>query len=318
MRHRDEMDDAVDDDDVVRRAKEKLQSEYDQKLAKAILGLETAANEREAERADELADLESTKAAAKAMRSELADEKLKFEQQKADAEARIAKLNSDAEREYDRLRQARLKELDRLKAEAKGEAVSESESGDAEAEASESDNESGETNAVCSRCNLPISGDVVEAMGAQWHDACFVCSTCGCDLSGGFVRYEGKPSCVGCKKKAVQKQKDDAAAAAAAETKKEEAEAAAAAAAAAAAEKKAAPAAGEDLPTCASCGLAIKTDQLEDAVRALDRDWHAKCFKCAECKEELRYGYIRVEDAAWCRECRKKDKEARKAKKAAK
>jgi hypothetical protein len=325
MRHRDEFDDAVDDDDVVRRAKEKLQAEYDQKLAKAILALETTANEREAVRADELADLESTKASAKAMRAELADEKLKFEQQKADAEARIAKLNSDAEREYERLRQTRLKELDRLKAEAKGEKAESDSDDDAAAkddDAADSDSEeSGDSNALCERCNLPIVGDVVEAMGAQWHDACFVCNSCGCDLSGGFVRYEGKPSCVSCKKKAVQKQKDDAAAAAAeAEDKEKEKEKEKSTTSEATTTKPEATATtdGEAALKCASCQLAIKGDQLDDAVRALDRDWHAKCFRCAVCKEELRYGYIRVEDGAWCRDCRKKDKDQRKAKKSAK
>lgn len=333
MRHRDEFDDAVDDDDVVRRAKEKLQAEYDQKLAKAILALETTANEREAVRADELADLESTKASAKAMRAELADEKLKFEQQKADAEARIAKLNSDAEREYERLRQTRLKELDRLKAEAKGEKAESDSDEDAakDDDAADSDSEeSGDSNALCERCNLPIVGDVVEAMGAQWHDACFVCNSCGCDLSGGFVRYEGKPSCVSCKKKAVQKQKDDAAAAeaaaAAAEDKEKEKEkekstqaaTPTATTGAAATAKTTTSNDGEAALKCASCQLAIKGDQLDDAVRALDRDWHAKCFRCAVCKEELRYGYIRVDDGAWCRDCRKKDKDERKAKKSAK
>lgn len=52
---------------------------------------------------------------------------------------------------------------------------------------------------LCHGCKKPLSGDVVQAMGKQWHRACFVCAGCGCSLRHTqFMVFKGQPWHIGC------------------------------------------------------------------------------------------------------------------------
>jgi len=48
----------------------------------------------------------------------------------------------------------------------------------------------------CSKCKVVISSAIkLKALGKEWHQECFVCSRCGCELKGGFFPHEGEPYC---------------------------------------------------------------------------------------------------------------------------
>lgn len=50
----------------------------------------------------------------------------------------------------------------------------------------------------CSRCNAPLQGPVVVAMGGKWHKDCFRCSICHGSAASSFVEHECKPVCERC------------------------------------------------------------------------------------------------------------------------
>eukprot|EP01103_Thecamoeba_quadrilineata_P016931 TRINITY_DN5828_c0_g1_i1.p1 TRINITY_DN5828_c0_g1~~TRINITY_DN5828_c0_g1_i1.p1 ORF type:complete len:1434 (+),score=475.28 TRINITY_DN5828_c0_g1_i1:46-4347(+) len=54
---------------------------------------------------------------------------------------------------------------------------------------------------VCGECSKPLSGEVVEAAGNEYHEACFVCWQCKSPINGQFGRKDGKPHCSTCLKK---------------------------------------------------------------------------------------------------------------------
>eukprot|EP01087_Luapelamoeba_hula_P005947 TRINITY_DN1603_c0_g1_i1.p1 TRINITY_DN1603_c0_g1~~TRINITY_DN1603_c0_g1_i1.p1 ORF type:complete len:446 (+),score=95.68 TRINITY_DN1603_c0_g1_i1:66-1403(+) len=47
----------------------------------------------------------------------------------------------------------------------------------------------------CTRCTKPIAGECTNALGKQWHPACFVCKTCSNPFSGTFFEHEGNAYC---------------------------------------------------------------------------------------------------------------------------
>lgn len=47
----------------------------------------------------------------------------------------------------------------------------------------------------CRSCNLPVLGDCVNALGAQWHPEHFNCQFCRRAFTGTFFEYEGMPYC---------------------------------------------------------------------------------------------------------------------------
>ncbi|MFH4974715.1 hypothetical protein AB6A40_001424 [Gnathostoma spinigerum] len=50
---------------------------------------------------------------------------------------------------------------------------------------------------VCAACDQPLqSGQVLLALGEQWHVWCFKCSECGAVLQGEYMAYDGKPLCL--------------------------------------------------------------------------------------------------------------------------
>ncbi|MCK5893616.1 MAG: protein DA1 [Endozoicomonadaceae bacterium] len=52
---------------------------------------------------------------------------------------------------------------------------------------------------LCHGCRKPLSGDVVQAMGKQWHRSCFVCAGCGFSLADTqFTVFKGQPWHIGC------------------------------------------------------------------------------------------------------------------------
>ena len=40
-----------------------------------------------------------------------------------------------------------------------------------------------------------LEGDVVSAVDAQWHSACFKCTSCGGVLVDSYQEHEGRPYC---------------------------------------------------------------------------------------------------------------------------
>jgi len=52
---------------------------------------------------------------------------------------------------------------------------------------------------VCSSCRKKIIGDIVQALGKQYHPEHFLCTSCGTLLGGGnFYEQEGQPQCEQC------------------------------------------------------------------------------------------------------------------------
>lgn len=49
----------------------------------------------------------------------------------------------------------------------------------------------------CKGCDLPVVAgeEYVEAMGSQWHNTCFNCTICHCDLGNKFYSANGRPVC---------------------------------------------------------------------------------------------------------------------------
>lgn len=51
--------------------------------------------------------------------------------------------------------------------------------------------------AVCASCEQPLQGgQVLLALGEQWHVWCFKCSECAAVLQGEYMAHEGKPLCI--------------------------------------------------------------------------------------------------------------------------
>jgi len=52
---------------------------------------------------------------------------------------------------------------------------------------------------ICASCRKPIQGDIVQALGKQYHPDHFICTSCGTVLgSGNFYEQEGQPQCENC------------------------------------------------------------------------------------------------------------------------
>ena len=47
----------------------------------------------------------------------------------------------------------------------------------------------------CARCEEPIRGAGLKALGVAWHKDCFVCTHCSQPFSGKILQKEGKPYC---------------------------------------------------------------------------------------------------------------------------
>jgi paxillin len=51
----------------------------------------------------------------------------------------------------------------------------------------------------CANCNLPITNQLVTALGQPWHPKCFVCTGCRGPFPGGsFFERDGRPYCSNC------------------------------------------------------------------------------------------------------------------------
>jgi len=51
----------------------------------------------------------------------------------------------------------------------------------------------------CANCKLPITSQLVTALGQPWHPKCFVCAVCKSSFAGGsFYEREGRPYCNNC------------------------------------------------------------------------------------------------------------------------
>lgn len=51
----------------------------------------------------------------------------------------------------------------------------------------------------CASCDLPITNQLVTALGQSWHPKCFVCTDCASPFPGGsFVERDGRPFCTNC------------------------------------------------------------------------------------------------------------------------
>ena len=60
---------------------------------------------------------------------------------------------------------------------------------------------SGPSRGMCSGCNQPVRGEVMQALGGFWHVNCFACGNCQEPLgSATFYEYEGQPHCEKCYK----------------------------------------------------------------------------------------------------------------------
>jgi len=54
----------------------------------------------------------------------------------------------------------------------------------------------------CARCNKPIVGKLVNAIGKTWHDGCWTCGVCkSALLQNAFVEISGYPYCIKCEQK---------------------------------------------------------------------------------------------------------------------
>eukprot|EP00003_Mantamonas_plastica_P014350 TRINITY_DN248_c0_g1_i3.p1 TRINITY_DN248_c0_g1~~TRINITY_DN248_c0_g1_i3.p1 ORF type:complete len:420 (+),score=122.35 TRINITY_DN248_c0_g1_i3:790-2049(+) len=52
---------------------------------------------------------------------------------------------------------------------------------------------------MCANCEKPITGKGIYAIEQNWHETCFLCVGCNCNLAGKvFLEYENKPVCKKC------------------------------------------------------------------------------------------------------------------------
>ncbi|KNC49927.1 uncharacterized protein AMSG_06232 [Thecamonas trahens ATCC 50062] len=67
------------------------------------------------------------------------------------------------------------------------------------ADAAPADASSASAAPLCAGCGNAAAGDVVDALDALWHPACFICSLCSSELGTRFaVNASGKPVCNTC------------------------------------------------------------------------------------------------------------------------
>lgn len=57
----------------------------------------------------------------------------------------------------------------------------------------------------CGGCNEVLGQASIQALGASWHDKCFVCQKCKEDVEGSFFVVNGAPLCVACKEASAEK-----------------------------------------------------------------------------------------------------------------
>jgi LIM domain len=117
---------------------------------------------------------------------------------------------------------------------------------------------------LCRGCGGAVSGESLSALGALWHKTCFVCTTCRCDLSQGFVEWEGKPYC-GEHYSAAQSPTPTQ----------------------------------QQLPQCGGCGQGIEGSHL----KAAGRTWHPEHFLCGNCHASLQNGFAEVNGFILCGGC---------------
>lgn len=100
----------------------------------------------------------------------------------------------------------------------------------------------------CSACKQPVVGQVVEALGAHWHETCFCCRGCGAEFpSGKFVNIKGQPHCRACATSMAGAEPSGGG--------------------------------GGSSGTCNGCRRAITTE----GVEAMGASWHKHCFVCTHC-----------------------------------
>eukprot|EP01101_Sappina_pedata_P006195 TRINITY_DN3024_c0_g1_i2.p1 TRINITY_DN3024_c0_g1~~TRINITY_DN3024_c0_g1_i2.p1 ORF type:complete len:423 (-),score=133.14 TRINITY_DN3024_c0_g1_i2:63-1331(-) len=58
-----------------------------------------------------------------------------------------------------------------------------------------------QTGKPCGKCSKPVGNDVIEAMGKEFHVACFVCNSCSKPIEGRFASVAGQPVCPSCSAK---------------------------------------------------------------------------------------------------------------------
>ncbi|XP_026883327.2 actin-binding LIM protein 1a isoform X3 [Electrophorus electricus] len=117
----------------------------------------------------------------------------------------------------------------------------------------------------CSTCGQFVEGEVVTALGKTYHPSCFICSFCKRPFpAGDRVTFNGRDClCQDCA-------------------------------------KPMSPGATKTISgrsTCAGCGRNITTDQ---ALLALDTQWHLGCFRCKACGKVLTGEYISKDGAPYC------------------
>eukprot|EP01117_Protostelium_nocturnum_P003688 TRINITY_DN1496_c0_g1_i1.p1 TRINITY_DN1496_c0_g1~~TRINITY_DN1496_c0_g1_i1.p1 ORF type:complete len:1155 (+),score=559.92 TRINITY_DN1496_c0_g1_i1:114-3578(+) len=54
---------------------------------------------------------------------------------------------------------------------------------------------------ICAGCSQVISGQFLKAVNKEWHQACFVCTTCKSPFTSGFFEKNGMPHCRDCASK---------------------------------------------------------------------------------------------------------------------
>eukprot|EP00013_Stygamoeba_regulata_P019546 CAMPEP_0177653780 /NCGR_PEP_ID=MMETSP0447-20121125/13934_1 /TAXON_ID=0 /ORGANISM="Stygamoeba regulata, Strain BSH-02190019" /LENGTH=673 /DNA_ID=CAMNT_0019157291 /DNA_START=1 /DNA_END=2022 /DNA_ORIENTATION=+ len=116
---------------------------------------------------------------------------------------------------------------------------------------------------TCKGCKGSVTGESLSALGSLWHRACFVCTTCRCDLSQGFVEHQGQPYCAEHYSLAAQ------------------------------------PPTQQQLPLCGGCGHAIEGSHL----KAAGRTWHPEHFLCGNCRASLQSGFAEVNGYILCGGC---------------
>jgi len=117
----------------------------------------------------------------------------------------------------------------------------------------------------CGKCEKPLSGSCINAIGKTFHKDCFVCTDCEGSIASGFSVIEDQPYCKECATKKAPKQQQQA----------------------------------SDDKKCAECDKPLSGS----CVNSGDNIFHKDCFKCKACQSTLSGGCAMIDGHPHCKDC---------------
>eukprot|EP01102_Stenamoeba_stenopodia_P022637 TRINITY_DN951_c0_g1_i1.p1 TRINITY_DN951_c0_g1~~TRINITY_DN951_c0_g1_i1.p1 ORF type:complete len:947 (-),score=412.22 TRINITY_DN951_c0_g1_i1:93-2933(-) len=141
-------------------------------------------------------------------------------------------------------------------------------------------------NPPCAKCNKPLSGTTMQALGKEYHASCFDCGNCSKVISGRFAVIGNKTLCEPCALESVKNKK-----------------AAAGGSAIGGSQPKGAPGMGSTSKKCFKCQQPLSGA----VIQAIGQEFHERCFGCFDCGKKLTASCLNVGGKALCDQCGKKN-----------